>query len=277
MLGLGKFNDLKVIKKVDFGVYLKSDDLEILLPLKYVPEGLRQGEVINVFIYKDSEDRLIATTLKPYAIVDEFAYLRVKQVNQTGAFLDWGIEKDLLVPFREQGKKMEEGKRYMVRIYLDQSTQRIAASAQINKFIEKENIDLQEEDIVQIQVAQKTDMGYNAIINNQYLGLLFGNEIFENINIGDKKNAFVKRIREDKKIDLSLQRSGYELIDVSKNRILKMLKENKGFLPLSDSSSAQKISRVLKMSKKSFKKSIGTLYKERIIEINYDGIKLIVP
>ena len=275
MLEIGKYNDLEVIKKVDFGLYLLADDLEILLPLKYIARGTEVGDILNVFIYKDSEDRLIATTLKPYAILDEFAYLQVKEVNQTGAFLDWGIAKDLLVPFREQGKLMEQGKKYIVRIYLDASTNRIAASALINKYIEKQHINLQEGDVVEILVANKTDMGYTAIINNKYMGLLFKNEIFHEIRVGDKMNAFIKRIREDNKIDLSLQRSGYELIDASRNTIMKMLKENNGFLALNDKSTSLEISKKLNMSKKAYKKSIGSLYKERVIEIVDDGIKLI--
>lgn len=275
MLKIGKYNELEVVKRLDFGLYLKSDELEILLPIKYVAEGTNIGDILNVFIYKDSEDRIIATTLTPYAIVDEFAFLRVKQVNQTGAFLDWGIEKDLLVPFREQGKKMEEGRKYVVRIYLDHSSERIAASALINKFVEKENIDVQQDDLVELLIAQKTDMGFNAIINNEYMGLLFNNEIFEDIRVGDRVKGYVKRIREDKKIDLSLQKSGYDLVDVSRNIILKILKENNGFLSLNDKSSPGEIIRLLKMSKKSYKKSIGSLYKEKIIEITDEGIRLI--
>lgn len=275
MIELGKYHELKVIRKVDFGVYLQAGDDSILLPIKYVPKNTKLGDSIRVFVYKDSEDRIIATTLEPYATVGDFALLKVTDVNATGAFLDWGIAKDLFVPFREQNKKMETGKKYMVYIYIDEETERITASARINRFIEKEEIDLKEDDIVELLIAQKTDMGFNAIINNKYWGLLFKNEIFTEIAIGHKVRGYIKQIREDKKIDLTLQKRGAELIDHSKWQILKALEQNEGFLALGDQSSPDEIYRTLNMSKKTYKKSIGNLYKEKLIQITENGIKLL--
>ena len=275
MLKIGQYNELKVSHKVDFGVYLQSDRAEILLPKKYVPEGTEPGQVLNVFVYTDSEDRLIATTLKPYATVGEFAYLKAKAVNNVGAFLDWGLEKDLFVPFKEQEKKMEEGRSYVVFIYLDLNSDRIAASAKLNKFIEKEDIDLVEGDVCELLIANQTDLGYNAIINNRYMGVIYKNEIFQPINTGDRLRGYVKRVREDKKIDLSLQKTGGEGADDARTKVLKVLKENNGFLPLTDNSSPEEITRALAMSKKAFKKAIGGLYRERLIDLAEDGIKLV--
>ena len=275
MVEIGKYNELKVLKKVDFGIYLEAGEHEILMPLKYVPEGTEPGDIITAFIYRDSEDRLIATTLKPYAIVDEFAYLQVKDVNSLGAFLDWGLEKDLLVPFREQLQTMEAGRKYVVRIYLDQPSQRIAASAKINKFIQNKDIYLEENDKVDLLISGLTDLGFNAIINNRYLGLLYNNEIFDTLRVGDKTTGYVKKIREDNKIDITLQKSGYEHVSDVKTDVLNILHKNNGFLALGDKSSPEEIYRILKMSKKAYKKVIGSLFKERLIDITDKGIKLV--
>jgi predicted RNA-binding protein (virulence factor B family) len=274
MLQIGRYNELKVSRKTEIGVYLQARDEEILLPRKYVPEGTQEGDVLNVFVYTDSEDRPIATTLKPHACVGEFAYMRVKEVSRVGAFLDWGLEKDLLVPFSEQEQKMEEGKGYVVAVYLDFNTDRVAASAKLHKFIEYEDIEVQEGDIVELLVVGQTGMGYNAIINNRHMGLIYHNEVFQPLMAGDRVRGFVKLIREDKKIDLSLQRSGGELIEDARGKVLGALKKNEGFLPLTDNSSPEEIQRVLQMSKKAFKKAVGGLYKDRMIEITDDGIKL---
>ena len=275
MVEIGKYNELEVLKKVDFGIYLQAGELEILMPLKYVPEGTEPGDIIKCFIYRDSEDRLIATTLTPFAIVDEYAYLQVKDVNSLGAFLDWGLEKDLLVPFREQLQTMEVGRKYIVRVFLDETSQRIAASAKINKFIQKKDIYLEENDKVDLLISGVTDMGFNAIINNRYMGLLYNNEVFENLRTGDRTKGYVKKIREDYKIDVSLQKSGYEHVSDVKTDVLNVLSQNDGFLELGDKSSPEEIYRKLKMSKKAYKKVIGSLFKERLIEITDKGIKLV--
>ncbi|HET6226973.1 MAG TPA: S1-like domain-containing RNA-binding protein [Bacteroidia bacterium] len=274
MIQIGAYNELEIVKKVDFGVYLGVEDIEILLPTKWIPAGAKIGDTINVFIFRDSDDRLIATTVKPFAIANTFAFLEVKQVNNTGAFLDWGMDKDLLVPFREQATPMEEGKSYVVFVFEDEQSNRLIASSRLSRFIEREEINLQEGDVVDLLIYSKTNLGYNAIINNLYSGLIYANEIFENIRIGDQLKGFVKAIREDNKIDLSLQKSGFELMDDAKWKILNILKKENGFLALNDSSSPEEVKAKLQMSKKAFKKAIGSLYRERLVVLTDKGVQL---
>jgi len=275
MIQVGKYNELEVVKQMDFGAYLGADNAEVLLPQKWVPKGTQLGDVLHVFVYRDSEDRLIATTVEPYATSGEFAFLEVKQTNNIGAFLDWGMEKDLLVPFSEQPNKMIPGKSYVVYVYTDEKSNRMVASGKINKFIEREDIDLQANDVVDLLIYSETDKGFNAIINNTYTGLIYKNEIYDNVRIGDKLKGYVKQVREDNKIDLSLQKAGYELVDDVKWKILNVLKEKNGFLALHDNSSPEEIKSVLQISKKAFKKAVGTLYKERLITLSDKGIKLV--
>ena len=275
MIKIGEYNELEIVKQVDFGVYLGIDDIEILLPTKWVPDGARIGDTINVFIIRDSDDRLLATTVKPLATANSFAFLEVKQVNNIGAFLDWGMDKDLLVPFREQAKPMEEGKSYVVFVYEDEQSNRLIASSKLSRFIERENIDVREGDIVDLLVYSKTNLGYNAIINNLHTGLIYANEIFENIRIGDQLKGYVKTIREDNKIDLSLQKSGFELMDDAKWKILNILKNENGFIALHDHSSSEEIKEKLQMSKKAFKKAIGSLYKEKQVLLTDKGVQLL--
>lgn len=274
MIEVGKYNELEVIKEMDFGIYLGDGQVEILMPTKWVPKGTSIGDKIEAFIFRDNEDRLIATTIKPYAIVGEFAFLEVQQTNNVGAFLDWGMEKNLLVPFREQPGKLEEGKSYVVFLYLDEITNRVVASAKLSKFIERENIDVKDGDIVDLLIYSETDKGLNAIINNKYVGLIYRNEIYDNVRVGDKVKGFIKQVREDNKIDLSLQKSGYELVDDVKWKLLNLLKEKK-FLPLHDGSSPEEIKAALQISKKAFKKAVGALYKERLVKITEKGVELI--
>ncbi len=276
MVKIGDYNTLRVVKEVDFGIYLDGgEDGEILMPEKYVPEGAKPDDEIEAFIYSDSEDRLIATTETPLAKVNEFACLKVKAVNKFGAFLDWGILKDLLVPFREQKSDMIEDQYYVVYIYLDEKTNRLAASAKINKFLNPKKPPYDVNDEVNILIQSKTDIGYKAIIENEYAGLLYENEVFKDIKKGDRLKAFVKKIREDEKIDLVLQKSGYEQIDSISKSILQILKENKGFVAANDKSSPEMLKSLFNISKKSFKKAIGSLYKQRLIDFKDDGIKLI--
>ncbi len=272
---VGAYNELEVIKSLDFGIYLKCDDVEILMPTKWVPPNTNIGDILNVFVFRDSDDRLIATTIKPYVTANTFAFLEAKQVNQVGAFLDWGMDKDLLVPFREQAQRMEPGFSYVVFVFVDEVTNRLVASSKINRFIETEDITLQDGDIVDLLVYSETDLGYNAIINNLYSGLIYKNEIFEAIRIGDNLKGFVKYIREDKKIDLSLQKHGFELVDDVKWRILNLMKQNAGFLALSDNSSPEEIKSKLQISKKVFKKAVGALYRERLVKITDKGLELL--
>jgi len=277
MIEIGKYHKLKVIKKLDFGIYLDGgNDEEILLPKAYIKNEINIGDFINVFIYRDSEDRLIATTLKPFAIVDEFAYLKVKSINKIGTFLDWGLPKDLLVPFREQKEKMVEGKYYLVKIYVDIATDRIVATANFRRFMSDDFSLLNEGQEVEILIFDKTEIGFNVIINSNYLGIIYKNEIFKRISIGDKTKGYIKKLREDGKIDISLQQAGYENIAEVVEFILNKLKSNNGVLCLSDKSNPKQIYSVLQISKKVFKKAIGFLYKEKKIVIKENAIELII-
>lgn len=272
---LGKINPLKVVKTVDFGVYLDGgSDGEILLPTRYVPENCQVGDTLSVFIYTDSEDRLIATNLIPYAMVGEFACLEVQEVNEVGAFLDWGLMKQLLVPFREQHAKMREGGHYPVFIYVDFDSKRITASAKLEKFIDDSRPELEADQAVDLLIYKKTDLGWKAIVNQQYSGMLYDNEIFQPLEIGQKIKGFIKQIREDDKIDLVLQKPGFEKIDDFSVRLHELLKEAEGFLPYTDKSPADDIYEEFGISKKTFKKAVGDLYKKRIIVLTSDGIRL---
>jgi predicted RNA-binding protein (virulence factor B family) len=275
MIEVGKYNELEVVKQMDFGIYLRKDDVEVLMPTKWVPKGTAIGDVMDVFVYRDSDDRLIATTMQPYAISGEFAFLEVREVNSIGAFLDWGMEKDLLVPFSEQPVKMIPNRSYVVFVYTDEKTNRMVASAKLNKFIERDDVDLQANDIVDLLIYSETDKGLNAIINNMYVGLIYKNEIFDQVRVGDKIKGYVKQVREDNKIDLSLQKAGFELVDDVKWRILNLMKETNGFLPLNDNSTPEEIKAGLQISKKAFKKAVGALYKERLIKLTDKGVELV--
>ena len=275
MIKVGEYNELEVLKELDFGIYLREGDVEILMPTKWVPKETKIGDMMNVFVFRDSDDRLIATTVKPMATADTFAFLEAKQVNEVGAFLDWGMDKDLFVPFREQAQKMQAGKSYVVFVYVDEETDRLVASSKLSRFIIREDIDVQEGDIVDLLIYSETDLGFNAIVNDLYSGLIYKNEIYEAIRVGDKMQGFVKRVREDEKIDLSLQKSGYELVDDVKWRILKLMKDEKGFLALNDNSTPEEIKAKLQISKKAFKKAIGALYRERLVKLTDKGVELI--
>lgn len=275
MINVGAYNELEVVKQLDFGIYLKDGDTEILMPTKWVPQDTKIGDKLNVFIFRDSDDRLIATTIEPYATANTFAFLEAKQVNQVGAFLDWGMDKDLLVPFREQSQRLEPGRSYVVFVYVDEETNRLTASTKLNRYIENTNIELRDGDIVDLLIYSETDLGFNAIINNRYSGLIYKNEIYEAIRVGDKIKGYVKHVREDNKIDLSLQKSGFELVDDVKWRILNMMKQNEGFLALTDNSSPEEIKAKFQISKKAFKKAVGALYRERLVKITDKGIELL--
>lgn len=275
MLRIGDYNELEVVKERDFGVYLDSDEGEILLPQKYIPEGLAIGDKINVFIYRDTEDRLIATTITPNARVGDIAFLEVKDTNRYGAFLDWGLEKDLLVPFGEQMIRMNKGSWYFVYVYFDEESGRVAATSKINRHLLKEVKDLAEGDEVDLLVYKFTELGVSVIINNKYSGVVYNNDIFINLNIGDKLKGYISKIREDGKIDVSIRKRGFNKILDSKEVILQKLEEENGFLPLTDKTSPEGIQETLGMSKGAFKKAIGMLYKQRKIEITSSGIILL--
>ena len=276
MIAIGKHASLEVIKETDFGVYLDGGPFgEILLPNYAVPKGTKKGEELSVFIYCDSEDRIIATTLEPKAIVGDFAFLSVKAVGEYGAFLDWGLSKDLFVPFREQLVRMQKGASYLVYVYLDEQTDRIVASSRLNRFVKMTSEGINADEEVDLIVAQQTDLGYKVIVNETYWGMLFRNEVFRKIQIGDRIKGFVKQVREDKKLDIVLQKQGYtNEVENTTTSLLQAITQNDGFLPLTDKSPPQDIYAQLQMSKKAFKRAVGALYKQKKIAIEKKGIRL---
>ena len=272
----GKINKLKVVKTVSFGVYLDGgNDREILLPTRYVPKECKEGDEVEVFIYHDNEGRLIATTVRPLAIVGEFKRMQVKEVSEVGAFLEWGIMKDLLVPFREQKMPMKKGSWYLVYVYLDSVTNRIVASARIDKFLDNVPPHYAHNQEVDLMVAEETDIGYKVIINNLHWGLLYHNEVFRSLVKSEKLKGYIKEVRSDDKIDVSMHKSGYEKIDGIALQIMDALNHNGDYLPLHDKSDANEIYALLACSKKSFKKAIGTLYRQKLITLTDEGIRKI--
>jgi predicted RNA-binding protein (virulence factor B family) len=277
MVKIGKPCTLEVVKFADQGAYLDGGPYgEILLPNRYVPAKCEEGDEVEVFVHFDSEDRIVASTDFPKVMVDQFGYLRVVEVTSYGAFLDWGLPKDLFVPFREQTIKMEKDKSYLVRLYVDRITGRIVGTAKYKKYLNLTDVDFFVGDEVELIIANRTDLGYNAIINEAHLGILYFNEIFKPIGTGDRIKGFIKKIREDGKIDLSLEKQGYEKVDPVSDELLNKLGNAKGkFLPYSDKTDPEAIKEGLGISKKTFKKAIGLLYKQKLIAIEEDGIRLI--
>jgi predicted RNA-binding protein (virulence factor B family) len=274
MVAIGDYNELEIIKQVDFGVYLDSEDGEILLPTKYLPAHYQLGDRLRVFIYRDSEDRIIATTLEPKAKIGDFAALTVKDTSNHGAFLDWGLEKDLFVPFSNQRDKMQTGRTYIVFLYLDENSDRIVATAKYEKYLNQQIPELSEGQEVDLLVAGFTDLGMKVIINNQYQGILYKNEVFRPLNLGEKTRGFIRKIREDNKIDVSLQKAGFEEVTDAAQIVLARLEAAGGKLPLSDKSTPEEIYAALGMSKKTFKKAIGSLYREGKITLTDAFIQL---
>jgi uncharacterized protein len=268
MINIGQYTTLEVIKELSFGMYLDGGQFgEILLPLRYIPKGLAPGDEVEVFLYTDSEDRIIATTEKPYATVDEIAWLKCKEVSPIGAFLDWGLMKDLFVPFREQEERMVAGKYYVVKVFLDEASDRVIASSRIGRFINEENTDLVIAQEVNLLVYKVTNLGFKVVINNKYSGLLFKNEVFRPMQVGQKAKGYVKNIREDNKIDISLTKQGYaNQIPEVVSDLETVIKSMAGFLPLTDNSSPEE---------KAFKRAVGNLYKDKKITLEKDGIRLI--
>ena len=276
MIQIGKINTLIALRETSVGVFLGDDeDNDILLPNKYVPESLRVDDPFDVFVYTDSEDRIIATTLTPKIQRNQFARLQVISVTSVGAFLDWGLEKDLLVPYREQSRPMEVGRWYVVYLYLDHETDRLVASSRLNRFLDSEVPNLTEGQEVLLLAWEPTDLGINVIINNRYRGLVYANEVFRQVYPGDRLTGYIKTIRDDNRIDVSLQKPGYENVEPNAQRILATLKEQNGFLPLNDYSEPDAIYQTLEMSKKTFKKAIGALFRERKIAIKEHRIYLV--
>ncbi len=278
MIEIGKYNTLQILRDTKVGLFLGNGNEaeDILLPNKYVPQDFKIGDEITVFVYLDHEERPVATTLEPYILLNEFALLRVNYVNQVGAFLDWGMEKDILVPFREQARPMEKGKRYLVYLYMDEKTNRLVASSKINQFLNNENLTVEKGEEVDLIVSHITDIGINVIINEMHKGLLYKDEVYDDsIRTGDRMRGYIKNIRPDNKIDVSLQVPGYANVEPNAQLILDELRASRGFLRLNDNSHPEDIKTVLKMSKKTFKKAVGALYKDKLIEIKDDGIYLV--
>ena len=272
---LGKYNTLEVVKEVAFGMYLDGgEEGEILLPSRYVPQDCKVGDKLNVFIYLDNEERLVATTLTPLVQVGQFACLEVAWINQYGAFLNWGLMKDLFVPFREQKMKMQVGKKYVVHAHLDDESYRIVASAKVDRYLSKEKAAYESGQEVDILIWQKTDLGFKAIINDEYSVLLYESEIFQPLHTGMRMKAYVKQVREDGKIDLLLQKPGQAKVEDFSATLLDYIREQGGRIALNDKSPAEEIYATFGVSKKTFKKAVGDLYKKHLVVLEEDGIRI---
>ena len=273
MIELGNYNTLKILRETAVGLFLGDDDVDdLLLPLKYIPDEFNIGDDISVFCYLDHEERPIATTLKPLIKRNTFGWLRVAEVNEFGAFLDWGLEKHLLVPFREQQIKMIEGESYVVFCYLDEKSFRLVASSRLNKFAKNEDISLSPNDEVDLLVSRQSDLGWDVIINNKYQGLVFKSEVFQPMQVGASLKGYVKKIREDNKIDIVLKPIGHLGLEPAAKQIFEQLESSGGYISLHDKSAPEEIQEMFQMSKKTFKKAIGALYRDRKIDIKDDGI-----
>ena len=275
-MDIGQYNELRINRMVDFGAYLIDNDThEVLLPKRYLTPEMKVGDTIRVFVYNDSENRPVATTEEPRAAVGDFALMRVKAVNKVGAFLDWGlVAKDLLVPFSEQRVDMKVGRSYIVHVYLDEASKRIVASAKLAKFLNKTEPDYYHREKVEVLVVQASDLGYRVIINNAHWGQIYQNETYQNVNVGDRFTAFVKQVRPDGKIDVTLGQIEKMRVDDLADRILHHLQDHNGEMPLTDKSTPEEINKVFTCSKKDFKKALGHLYKQQKITLG-DTVKLV--
>ena len=276
MIRLGDYNTLKVVKEVDFGLYLDGgEEGEILLPTRYVPKGCRPGDDIEVFLYLDQDERLIATTLRPLAKVGDFACLEVAWVNEYGAFLHWGLMKDLFCPFREQKMRMIKGNSYIVYVTRDEDSYRMIATAKVERYLSHERPNYKHGDEVDLLVWQKTDLGFKVIVDNLFQGLVYESQIFKPITTGNRMKGYVDHIRQDGKIDITLQPTGRQNITDFSEQLLQYLKDNGGHCDLGDKSPAELSVDRFKVSKKTYKKAVGDLYRQRLISINDDGITLL--
>ena len=266
---------MRINRTVDFGAYLIDDDThEVLLPKRYLTPEMKVGDTIRVFVYNDSENRPVATTEQPYAVVGDFALMRVKAVNKVGAFLDWGlVAKDLLVPFSEQRVDMKVGRSYIVRVYLDEASHRIVASAKLAKFLNQTDPDYYHREKVEVLVTQRSDLGYRVIVDNAHWGQIYQNEIYQDVNVGDRLTAFVKQVRPDGKVDVTLAKIEKMRVDDLADRILDYLNSHNGEMTLTDKSDPDDINKALNCSKKDFKKALGLLYKQQKIILG-DTVKL---
>ncbi|NER13885.1 GntR family transcriptional regulator [Leptobacterium flavescens] len=275
MIKIGEYNELEILRDTDPGLFLGDEDgNEILLPNKYVPDHFEIGDTLEVFCYLDHEERPVATTLTPQIQLNDFALLKAVSVTSIGAFMDWGLEKHLFVPFKEQALRMVEGKWYLIYCYMDEMTDRLVGSSKTNRFISNEEISVEKFEEVDIIISRHTELGEEVIINKKHKGLIYNEDLYRTYSLGEKLKGYVKKVRSDNKIDIVTQQIGYKNIEPSAEKVLEILKENKGFLALHDKSHPEEIKRILEMSKKSFKKAIGSLYKQKMILIKEDGIYL---
>ena len=273
---LGDFNDLEIAREVSIGFYLTSDDGDLLLPEKYRPVGAHVGDVIRVFVYRDSEDRLIATTLEPLAVVDSFAALTVRDVGAPGAFLDWGLEKDLLLPHANQRHDVRVGERVLVYVYLDEATDRLVASAKWQQFLSPEPFVGAVGETVQVLIGEETPLGYSVIVNGTHVGLLYSNEVFRPLRVGELLPGHLRLIRPDGKLDVRLGQAGYDEVETAARLVLAALRARPdGRLPLGDKSLADDVYRRLGMSKKVFKKALGSLYKQGVVVLGPEETRLV--
>jgi predicted RNA-binding protein (virulence factor B family) len=275
MIKVGDYNHLKISREVDFGLYLDDGNDGILLPKRYVPANAKVGDVIKVFVYHDSDDRLIATTQEPKGKVGEIVRLKAVSVTQQGAFLDNGLMKDLFVPRSKQLTQMYPNEEYLVKIYLDERTGRLTATEKVEHFLSNESLTVNEMEMVNLTVLRRSEIGYVVIINHKHTGVLHFNEVFRDIKIGDSFKGFIKKISADNKIDVVVGKPGYQKVEDELQKIIDLLEENNGYLPYNDKSSPEDIYSYFGMSKKTFKMTTGNLYKQRKIEFTKTGIKLI--
>ncbi len=276
MIKIGDYNTLEIIRETEQGLYLADEEgNEVLLPNRYVPEAFKIWEKMEVFVYLDNEERPVAVTDKPYITVNDFALLRCSQVTEYGAFLDWGLVKELFCPFKEQAFKMKKGGWFLVYCFLDEKTGRLVASSKTNQFLDNKELTVQQFDEVDIIISHPSDIGMNVIVNKKHSGLIFKDDIYQDLSVGDRMKGIVKKVRPDNKLDISLGQIGYRNIEPNAETILHELEDNGGFLSLTDKSDPETIKKTLQMSKKNFKKAIGALYKQRLIEIKDDGIYLV--
>lgn len=274
MIEIGKFNELRIISKTEAGLNLSDGDKLVLLPYVHVPVGVEIGDNLQVFVYINKEARLVGTTQKPYACAGDYAFLKVVDENENGVFMDLGIDKDIFVPNREQKRPMQKGYKYAVYVFLDENNDRLIASSKLYDFVDEDDFDFEEGDEVSLFITEETDLGYNAIINNKNIGLLYANEVFMDVKPGDRRKGWIKKIRLEGKIDLTLQPSGYGHILDQKQEIFKALKKSGGLIELGDKSTPEDIYQRFQISKSAFKKAIGSLYKERLIVVTDHEIKI---
>ena len=273
---LGEYNTLTILRFTSVGAYLgDDDDNDVLLPTKYIPEGSEIDDKIDVFLYQDSEDRLIATRLKPLLELHQFGLLRVNQVSHFGAFLEWGIEKDVFVPFKEQKQKMEEGKSYIIFIYIDQETHRLVGSSRVKRYLEMEKMTGKEGEEVDLLICETTELGKNVIVNDTHSGLIYRNDVIRTLRYGERTSGFVTKVREDGKLDIALDQVGFQKMEPNCERLLQILSDSQGVIKLTDKSDPDTIRELVGMSKKTFKNAVGMLYKQRLISIEDDRITIL--